>query len=171
MIEQNRITREQLNHLRDLRRAKVADLWSKGYNNTEISKLIGCSEPSVSRDISYLNQTAMDKFKNHIESRLPQDFEKTLLGLNAILKESWIMAERAANQREKHAALSLAKECYSVRLDLLTNSGAINEAIDFVKRKQEKKEEEGTNAAVTEASEDLELELEEDLKEETTAEQ
>ena len=140
--------------------------------------MIGCSEPSVSRDISFINQTSRDNLKHQIETRLPQEFEKTLLGLNAILKESWIMADRAANQREKHAALSLAKEWYSVRLDLLTNAGAINEAIDFVKREQERKErkenkendnnDNNTNEYTIDDDLELELELEHNQEKETT---
>jgi hypothetical protein len=34
--------------------------------------------------------------------------------------------------KEKLAALSLAKECYSMKLDLLTNAEVVNDAVKFV---------------------------------------
>ncbi len=38
----------------------------------------------------------------------------------------------AEDKREKIQALSLAKECYSMKLDLLTNATAVDDAIRFV---------------------------------------
>ena len=35
-------------------------------------------------------------------------------------------------QREKIQALSLAKECYSMKMDLLTNATVVDDAIRFV---------------------------------------
>jgi hypothetical protein len=42
--------------------------------------------------------------------------------LNAITKEAWNTAANTEDKREKIQALSLAKECYSMKLDLLTNA-------------------------------------------------
>jgi hypothetical protein len=42
--------------------------------------------------------------------------------LNAITKEAWNTAVNTEDKREKIQALSLAKECYSMKLDLLTNA-------------------------------------------------
>jgi hypothetical protein len=41
------------------------------------------------------------------------------------------------DKREKIQALSLAKECYSMKLDLLTNATVIDDAIRFVSSNQE----------------------------------
>jgi hypothetical protein len=38
----------------------------------------------------------------------------------------------AEDKREKIQALSLAKECYSMKLDLLTNATVVDDAIRFV---------------------------------------
>jgi hypothetical protein len=40
--------------------------------------------------------------------------------LNAITKEAWNTAQNAEDKREKLQPLSLAKECYSMKLNLLT---------------------------------------------------
>ena len=54
------------------------------------------------------------------------------MGLNAITKEAWITSQQTEDKREKIQALSLAKECYSMKLDLLTNATVIDDAIRFV---------------------------------------
>jgi hypothetical protein len=52
--------------------------------------------------------------------------------LTAITKEAWNTAANTEDRREKIQALSLAKECYSMKLDLLTNATVIDDAIRFV---------------------------------------
>ena len=43
------------------------------------------------------------------------------------------------DKREKVQALSLAKDCYSVKLDLLTNATVVDDAIRFVSSKSKDK--------------------------------
>jgi hypothetical protein len=57
--------------------------------------------------------------------------------LTAISKEAWNTAQNTEDKREKIQALSLAKECYSMNLDLLTNATAVDDAIRFVTEKGE----------------------------------
>jgi hypothetical protein len=66
---------------------------------------------------------------------LPEEYEKCLVGLNAITKEAWDTAHGAGDKREKIQALSLAKECYSMKLELLTNATVVDDAIRFVSQK------------------------------------
>jgi hypothetical protein len=51
-----------------------------------------------------------------------------LVGLNAITREAWNTAQNTEDKREKMQALSLAKDCYSMKLDLLTNATFVNDA-------------------------------------------
>jgi hypothetical protein len=44
-------------------------------------------------------------------------------------------AQDTEDKREKIQALSLAKECYSMKLALLTNATAVDDAIRFVSQK------------------------------------
>jgi hypothetical protein len=44
----------------------------------------------------------------------------------------------AIGKREKIHALSLAKECYSMKLDLLINATVVDDTIRFVQRSNEK---------------------------------
>jgi hypothetical protein len=57
--------------------------------------------------------------------------------LTSISKEAWNTAQNTEDKREKIQALSLAKECYSMKLDLLTNTTAVDDAIRFVTEKGE----------------------------------
>jgi hypothetical protein len=117
------------------RRAKVLELTSKGNSQTEIARSLQVDLSIISRDISYLRQQAKTNIKKYIDERLPEEYEKCLVGLTSILKEAWNTATNTQDKREKIQALSLAKECYSIKLDLLTNATVVNDAIRFVVEK------------------------------------
>jgi hypothetical protein len=63
-----------------------------------------------------------------------------MIGLTAILKEAWSTLQQTEDKREKIQALSLAKECYSMKLDLLTNATVVDDAIRFVSDKSKYEE-------------------------------
>jgi predicted transcriptional regulator len=121
------------------RRNKVQELASQGYNQSEISKILQISRPTITRDIQYLSNCAKENIKKYINERLPEEYEKCLTGLNAITKEAWNTAQNTEDKREKIQALSLAKECYSMKLDLLTNATVVDDAIRFVSSKIKEK--------------------------------
>jgi Trp operon repressor len=94
------------------RRDKVQELCSKGYSQREISQTLQVGLATVNRDIAYLGQQAKSNIERYIDERLPEEYEKCLVGLNAITKEAWNTSEQTEDKREKTQALSLAKECY-----------------------------------------------------------
>jgi DNA-binding transcriptional regulator LsrR (DeoR family) len=110
------------------RRSKVQELASQGLNQSEISRILQISQPTINRDIAYLRQQAKENIKRYIDERLPEEYEKCLVGLTAITKEAWNTANQTEDKREKIQALSLAKECYSMKLYLLTNATIIDDA-------------------------------------------
>ncbi|MFL6434120.1 MAG: hypothetical protein ACJ71O_10350 [Nitrososphaeraceae archaeon] len=114
------------------RRNKVQELLVKGYNHYEIATILQISRPTITRDIQYLNECAKQNIKKYIDERLPEEYEKCLVGLTAITREAWNTAHNTEDKREKIQALSLAKECYSIKLDLLTNATVVDDAIRFV---------------------------------------
>ncbi|MFL6422034.1 MAG: hypothetical protein ACJ71R_00400 [Nitrososphaeraceae archaeon] len=107
------------------RRDKVQELCSKGYSQREISQVLQVGLATVNRDISYLRNQSKTNIKKYIDERLPEEYEKCLVGLNAITNEAWNTAQNTEVRREKIQALSLAKECYSMKLDLLTNATVV----------------------------------------------
>ncbi|MFL6403447.1 MAG: hypothetical protein ACJ71M_08225 [Nitrososphaeraceae archaeon] len=127
------------------RRSKVAELDSQGHSQPEISRILQVSIGTINRDISILRQQAKEKIKKYIDERLPEEYEKCLVGLNAITREAWNTAQDTEDKREKIQALSLAKECYSMKLDLLTNATVIDDAIRFVFGKSKEREDISSN--------------------------
>ena len=123
-MEHSSSAMEQQNQIQ-WRRDKVQELCSKGYSQREISQVLQIGLATVNRDISYLRDQAKTNIKRYIDERLPEEYEKCLVGLNAITKEAWDTANNTEDKREKIQALSLAKECYSMKLDLLTNATVV----------------------------------------------
>ena len=119
------------------RRSKVLELSSQGYNQSEISRMLQISQPTINRDFAYLREQAKHNIKRYIDERLPEEYEKCLVGLTVITKEAWNTAHNTEDKREKIQALSLAKECYSMKLDLLTNAAVVDDAIRFVSENKE----------------------------------
>src|ERR671938_1020589 len=82
-----------------------------------------------------LRQQAKHNIKRYIDERLPEEYEKCLVGLNLIKKETWSVAQNTKDNKEKIQALSLVKECHCMELDLFTDATVVDDAIRFVSQK------------------------------------
>jgi hypothetical protein len=67
---------------------------------------------------------------------LPEEYEKCLIGLTAILREARNTSQRTEDSREKIQVLSLAKDCCSIKLELHMNATVIKDAIRFTNESQ-----------------------------------
>jgi Trp operon repressor len=114
------------------RRDKIQELSSKGHSQREIATLLRIGVATVNRDLFCLRQQAKNNIKRYVDERLPEEYEKCLVGITSILREAWIASQDSEDKREKIQALSLAKECYAMKLDLLTNATVVEDAIRFV---------------------------------------
>jgi hypothetical protein len=145
----------------------------------EISQVLQIGLGTVNRDISYLRNQAKTNIKRYIDARLPEEYKKCLVGLTAITKEAWNSAQSTQDKREKMQALSLAKDCYSMKLDLLTNATVVEDAIRFVSQKSkpppnnidEDEKEESNEPDYDEGKDQLEEEQGEETGEITTTNQ
>ncbi len=122
------------------RRSKVLQLASHGLNQSEISRTLQISQPTINRDFLFLRQQAKQNIRRYIDERLPEEYEKCLVGLNSIVKEAWTTSQQTQDRREKIQALSLAKDCYAMKLELLTNATVIDDAIRFITTNANSKE-------------------------------
>jgi predicted transcriptional regulator len=116
----------------DLRRDRVLELTSQGYSQRQIANILQVGHSTVGNDVTFLRQRAKENIKSYVEERLPEEYEKCLVGITSILREAWTASHRAEDNKEKIQALSLAKECYSMKLDLLTNATVVKDAMRFV---------------------------------------
>src|SRR5205814_9375860 len=114
------------------RRNKVLELSSQGHSQPEIATILQVGLGTVNRDLSYFRNQAKDNIEKYIDERLPEEYEKCLVGLNSIVKEAWSISQQTQDRREKIQALSLAKDCYAMKLELLTNATVVDDAIRFV---------------------------------------
>ncbi|MFL6418376.1 MAG: hypothetical protein ACJ71P_03025 [Nitrososphaeraceae archaeon] len=125
-------TKMQQNQIIEWRRTKVMELLSKGENNQSgIARILQVDKSIICRDIAYLRHQTKTNIKRYIDERLPEEHEKCLVGLNAITREAWNAAQDTEDNREKLQALSLAN-CYSMKLELLTNATVVDDAIRFI---------------------------------------
>jgi hypothetical protein len=89
----------------------------------------------------FLRQKAEENIRKYLDERLPDEYERWMIGINSILREAWTTSQNTEDKREKMQALLLAKECYSMKLDLLTNATVVDDAIRFVSHKSKDNEE------------------------------
>ena len=114
------------------RRRQIFELSSKGLSQVEIARRLQIHESTISRDTDYLRSQSKENLRKYVDERLPEEYEKCLVGLTSILKEAWNTAEHSEDVREKIQALSLAKDCYEMKLELLTNATVVDDATRFV---------------------------------------
>ena len=95
------------------RRSKVMELLSKETAVKEIARIY-LDRSIISRYIAHIRQQSKDNIRKYIDERLPEEYEKCLVGLTAILREAWNTSQQTEYNREKIQALSLAKDCYSI---------------------------------------------------------
>jgi DNA-binding MarR family transcriptional regulator len=85
------------------RRAKVMELLSKGESiQSEIARILQVDKSIICRDIAYLRQQAKFNIKRYIDERLPEEYERCLVGLTAITKEAWNASQQTEDKREKN---------------------------------------------------------------------
>ena len=112
----------------DWRRSQVLELSSKGYSQSDIARILQVDMSVICRDVIFLKQQSRDNIRKYIDEKLSEEYEKCVVGLNAITNESYDAAHNTEDKREKIQALALAKECYSMKLDLLTNVTVVDDA-------------------------------------------
>ena len=81
----------------DLRRERVLELTSQGYSQRQIANMLQTSHRTVGFDQIFLRQKAKDNIRHYTDERLPEEYEKCLVGLTTILTEAW----KTEDKREK----------------------------------------------------------------------
>lgn len=71
------------------RRAKVLELSSRGYTQIEIATRLQVDEHTISRDMACLREEAQENLVQHIREVVPEEYQKCMLVMNAILNKLW----------------------------------------------------------------------------------
>jgi DNA-binding transcriptional regulator LsrR (DeoR family) len=121
------------------RRAKVLELDSQGYNQSEIAVKLQIGHGTVNSDLAYLRKQAQENLKTHIQEKLPEEYQKCMTGINQVLKISWdIVHNDSTSNNNRLQALSLINDCNKYKMELTTNGIVITDAIKFVQNSKEK---------------------------------
>ena len=86
------------------------ELLSKGESNqSEIARILQVDKSIISRDVAFIRQQAKSNIKRYIDERLPEEYEKCIVGLTAITKEAWNTANQTEDKNNwLHAQFSLS---------------------------------------------------------------
>jgi hypothetical protein len=117
------------------RRSKVLELSSEGRNQSDIARMLQVSPATINTDIRLLKQEAKENIRSYIDERLPFEYQKCLVGLDAILcRMSDIANNTESNSRDVLQATSVKMQAYAMKIDLLSNATVIEKAVQFVDR-------------------------------------
>jgi DNA-binding Lrp family transcriptional regulator len=151
------MNREEESRIISLQQSKIAELLAQGnINQSEIAHKLNVSEPTVSRDIQFLNRQAQENLKFHVERRIPFEIEKCYIGLNLVLRKAFEITNLDnAKISEKVAALQVVLTTYDKMWEVISGRPVLKEVIDKFKTKQ-KQLEESANEILREREKDNE---------------
>lgn len=117
------------------RRNKILELSSQGHSERDIATTMQIALGTVNRDLHILKNLAKANISKYINETLPLEYEKCMIGLNAILVKTWDISNNSeTSERDKLQALSISMQAYNMKLDLLSNATVIERAIHFVEK-------------------------------------
>jgi predicted transcriptional regulator len=101
------------------RRNKVRELLARGYRQYDIASTLHISQPTISRDIHYIQKEMRESAENYDKHRF-EVYRNNLLGLDEMIKKLWAIADSPkTNSREKIKAIVLIGQYYNERLELI----------------------------------------------------
>ena len=114
-----------------LRRERVLQLSAQGKTQAEIANELGGVDRSlISLDLAYLKCTAATNIKLWVDELIPLEFNKTIAGYNLIIKTAWQAAQdNNVDVRDRLSALSLLSSAYNDKMNMMTNSTIIGNAV------------------------------------------
>jgi hypothetical protein len=119
------------------RRSKVMELSAQGYSEREIATKLQISKTTTHQDLVHLRQQAQENLQKHVSENIPDIHQKSLTGINQVLKMAWDIVNKDIDNKTKLQALALINDCNKYKMDLATGSAICNQAIQFVTQKKE----------------------------------
>lgn len=102
------------------RRNKVKELLARGYRQYDIANTLHISQPTISRDIHYIQAEMRKSAENHDKHRF-EVYRNDLLGLDEMIKKLWTIADSPkTGSKEKIKAITLIAEYYRERRYVIT---------------------------------------------------
>jgi Helix-turn-helix domain of resolvase len=132
----------RMNHERiEYRRDRVIELYSEGRNRSTIAKTLRLSRSTVKRDIRCRMQETKNKMRLFYDEKLPFEHELFRIGLDKILEKTWeIINNNGSSEKMKLLALSLAKDCYLTRMQLLDSKVEVQQIMQSIEAYNEEQQ-------------------------------
>src|SRR5215204_2973562 len=99
----------------EIRRGRVLQLMSEGHTvGSEIAQILNVSEPTISRDLTYLENQAAESLKSHIQTRIPLTVNICYVGYQSLIKRSYDILDNTPNLKptEKTEIIKLISYLY-----------------------------------------------------------
>jgi hypothetical protein len=121
------------------RRSQVLELSSQGQTERQIATVLQVGKTTVHKDLAYLSRQAKENLKVHIQDKLPEEYQKCMVGINQVLNMAWsIVNKSVVDDKTRLQALALINDCNKYKMDLTTNGVVITDAIKYVQTSKEK---------------------------------
>lgn len=133
--EKKRVRTQEL--LLRWRRSQVLELSSQGFSDRDIATKLQVSSLTIYRDLRSLRKQAQDNLQKHIHETVPEEYQKCMVGMKTLLKNTLQIAETSSDPAIKLQANNVAKDCYKFIMDMSTNAGIISDALKYVAQKKE----------------------------------
>jgi hypothetical protein len=123
----------------DWRGSQVLELSSQGQTERQIATVLQVGKTTVHKDLAYLSRQAKENLKTHIQDKLPEEYQKCMVGINQVLNMTWSIVNKSiVDDKTRLQALALINDCNKYKMDLTTNGVVITDAIKFVQTNKEK---------------------------------
>jgi hypothetical protein len=117
------------------RRDRVLELSSQGFSQSDIATVLQVDKSIISRDVAYFKRQAKDNLQHHIHETIPAEYEKAMNSLNQVLRYTWTIAGKTADEKTRLQALTLITECHKYKIDLATNGTIVSDALKSIQSK------------------------------------
>jgi hypothetical protein len=124
------------------RRSKVVEMRAKGSSLGEIARELQVSRASISSDMQYIRNEAKESIKEYVTEHLPEQYQVCLSALDTILKHAYEILQTSHDNREKLQAMEVFKDTHITKLELLSNATTIDSALNYIRSKQQKQQQE-----------------------------
>ena len=126
----SQIRQEQIGWRRD----KVLELAADGYSIREIESILKIPRSTIGRDLILLRKQAKENISKYIDERLPFEYQKTLAGLDSIIRNMSNIIAQSTGNKEIMQATTVKMQAYNMKMELVSNANLVREAIELVER-------------------------------------
>ena len=110
---------------RDNRLSLVITLHSKGLTQSEIAQQLQIDQSTVSRDLQVIKDEARYNIEKYTKEEIPVEYLRYITGIDKIISKLWNLIEienADPSIKFKIQGLSLLKQCYEKRIEMLRGS-------------------------------------------------